>query len=71
MLDNPCKPGCPKRNPTCHATCDDYFVYSLCKEYERKLKHREKQKDDDVWATSRHSKNKRRGKPYADKHGAF
>lgn len=27
LSDNPCKPDCPKRSPTCHVSCPEYALY--------------------------------------------
>lgn len=27
LSENPCKPTCPLRTPTCHANCKEYFKY--------------------------------------------
>lgn len=27
FTENPCKPNCPKRSPTCHISCPDYAEY--------------------------------------------
>lgn len=34
MKENPCKKDCPRRSPTCHATCKEY------KEFRQKLDER-------------------------------
>lgn len=69
MLENPCKPDCPDRSATCHSTCEKYFIYDICKDHERNLRFKEGQIEDDIWATSRHSKKQKRRRAYADNRG--
>ena len=43
MITPPCHRECPNRTETCHATCEDYILYSKRKEEERQ--NRKKVKD--------------------------
>ncbi len=70
MLEVPCN-NCPDRTSTCHGSCDKYFVFNLCKEYERNLKLKEAALQDDLFKTSRHNNGKKRRKPYADSRGGY
>lgn len=35
MKENPCKPDCPDRSPTCHGTCKKYMEFFKEREEER------------------------------------
>lgn len=50
ISDNPCRRDCPRRSPTCHASCPDYADYKekLNKENEliQKKKNERRRLDD-------------------------
>lgn len=35
LSDNPCKPDCPKRSPTCHINCPEYAKFKVKRDKEK------------------------------------
>lgn len=69
MLESPCKPDCPERTPTCHAECPRYIAFDIINDIQRDKIRQEKEKEYNIRCTSRHSKKKKRRRPYADNRG--
>lgn len=68
--NNPCKPDCPERSPTCHSECERYIAYDILRDIYRDQVHREKERTYDLMQTSRHAKKQKRRRCYADnRHG--
>lgn len=68
MFNAPCK-DCPDRHELCHSDCDRYIAYQIVNGILREQKIKEKKLQDDIWATSRHSKKQKKRRPYADNRG--
>ena len=66
MYENPCKPDCPDRSPTCHTECPKYAAYYILNDLLRDQRYKEKQTQADIWNTYQASKKKKRRRPYAD-----
>lgn len=41
LADVPCQRDCPRRSPTCHASCPDYAEFAAKAAAEREQRHRE------------------------------
>ena len=40
MKKNPCTQDCPKRNATCHATCEEYIEFSAERNELHEIRHK-------------------------------
>lgn len=68
--NNPCKPDCPERSPTCHSECEKYIAYDILRDIYRNQIYRDKELKYDILMTSRHAKKQKRRRCYADnRHG--
>lgn len=70
MYENPCKPDCPKRTPTCHSDCPEYVAFEILNGIEREKKFQEKQKKWDCYQSTRFYRDKRKKRAYADRRDA-
>lgn len=69
--NQPCKPDCPDRSPTCHSECEKYLAYDILRDIYRDQVNREKERIYDFLLTSRHSKKQKRRRAYADSRGGY
>lgn len=65
MLKNPCK-DCPDRTAGCHAECPAYLAYEILRNLQYEQSWAETQKREDCYQSSRHYRNKKGRRPYAD-----
>lgn len=67
-MQAPCK-DCPDRFVGCHSTCDKYIEFRKQRDEYLDWKNKENKLLDDLYHTSRHSKVRKRWRPYADNRG--
>lgn len=70
MYHAPCK-DCPDKVVGCHSSCDKYQEFRKFRDEFREYRAKERQLNEDLWATCRYSKKSKRRKPYADSRGGY
>ena len=68
MLKAPCE-NCPDRHLGCHSECEKYIAYDIVNGILRDQALREKELNYDLLKTSRHAKQQKRRRAYADSRG--
>lgn len=69
-MNAPCK-DCPDRYVGCHSQCEKYQAFRKYRDDYLAWRAKENQRNNDLYATSRHNKKKKRGRPYADNRGGL